>query len=64
MFALATIDAQPGSRAALSGTVTSQSEGRMEGVVVSARRGESNITVSVVSDARGRYDAPAPKPTG
>lgn len=43
---------------ALSGTVTSREEGPMEGVVVSARRDGANATVSVVSDARGRYSFP------
>src|SRR5262249_49997162 len=37
---------------------SSQSEGKMEGVVVSARRDGGNMTVSVVSDARGRYSFP------
>ncbi len=43
---------------ALSGTVTSQEEGPMEGVVVSARRDGANATVSVVSDARGQFSFP------
>jgi len=45
--------------AALSGRVSSPEEGNMEGVVVSAKRGGSTITVSVVSDAQGRYSFPA-----
>src|SRR6185436_15762205 len=45
--------------AALSGRVSSQDEGGMEGVVVSARRAGSTITVSVVSDAQGRYSFPS-----
>lgn len=44
---------------ALSGQVTSADEGPMEGVVVSAKRDGSNITVSVVSDAQGHYGFPA-----
>src|SRR5688572_13198505 len=52
------VSAQSGSRVALSGTVTSQAEGIMEGVVVSARRDGANMTVSVVTDARGRYTFP------
>src|SRR5215471_13395792 len=44
---------------ALSGRVSSQEEGNMEGVVVSAKRAGSTITVSVVSDAQGRYSFPA-----
>src|SRR5579872_6494635 len=50
--------AQAFSPAALQGVVTSQQEGRMEGVVVSARRGGANFTVSVVSDAQGKYSFP------
>jgi len=43
---------------ALRGMVRSPQEGRMEGVVVSARRDGSNFTVSVVSDAKGNYSFP------
>jgi virginiamycin B lyase len=43
---------------ALTGVVSSQHEGAMEGVIVSATRAASTITVSVVSDARGRYSFP------
>ena len=43
---------------ALRGVVSSQAEGNMEGVVVSARRDGANFTVSVVSDAQGRYSFP------
>ena len=50
------VSAQGG--AALSGTVTSQEEGKMEGVVVSARRDGGNSTVSVVSDKSGKYTFP------
>src|SRR5262249_51648245 len=45
--------------AALSGQVSSAEEGAMEGVVVSARKQGSNITVSVVTNAEGRYSFPA-----
>ncbi|HKU71374.1 MAG TPA: carboxypeptidase-like regulatory domain-containing protein, partial [Burkholderiales bacterium] len=44
---------------ALAGTVSSAAEGAMEGVLVSARRSDSNMTVTVVSDAQGRYRFPA-----
>ena len=47
----------PGA-AALSGSVGSSQEARMEGVVVSARRDGANFTVSVVSDAQGKYSFP------
>ncbi len=43
----------------LSGTVSSAEEGAMEGVLVSAKRAGSNITVTVVSDKSGRYSFPA-----
>lgn len=43
----------------LTGRVSSAAEGMMEGVLVSARRDGSTITVSVVSDAAGRYRFPA-----
>jgi virginiamycin B lyase len=45
----------------LSGTVTSMEEGAMEGVVVSAKKEGSTITVSVVTDGQGRYSFPAAK---
>ena len=45
--------------AAIAGRVTSMQEGAMEGVLVSAKRAGSNMTVTVVSDAEGRYRFPA-----
>ena len=45
--------------AALSGVVSSQEEGQMEGVLVSARKEGSHITVTVVSDSQGRYGFPS-----
>jgi virginiamycin B lyase len=42
----------------LMGLVTSAEEGPMEGVLVSARRKASTITVTVVSDRDGRYRFP------
>src|SRR5262249_666032 len=45
--------------AALTGQVTSEAEGAMEGVVVSAKKEGSTVTVSVISDAQGRYSFPA-----
>jgi len=47
--------------AALVGTVSSAEEGAMEGVLVSARKAGSTITITVVSDAQGRYAFPAAK---
>src|SRR5581483_10684660 len=45
--------------AALTGVVSSDKEGAMEGVVVSAKKNGGAITVSVVSDDKGRYSFPA-----
>jgi virginiamycin B lyase len=44
--------------AALSGIVSSEAEGKMEGVVVTARRAKSIVQVSVTTDASGRYAFP------
>jgi len=46
------------SAAALTGIVSSQAEGAMEGVLVSARRTGSTMTITVVSDAQGRFAFP------
>src|SRR5437899_2323114 len=51
-------EAAKGSSAALTGQVTSTPEGPMEGVLVSARRDDSTVTVTVASDAQGRYTFP------
>ncbi|TMA86759.1 MAG: hypothetical protein E6J74_31130 [Deltaproteobacteria bacterium] len=47
--------------AALTGQVSSQEEGRMGGVLVSAKRDGSTVTTTVVSDAQGRYSFPSSK---
>ncbi len=47
------------AQTALAGKVASEKEGAMEGVVVSAKRDGSTITISVVTDARGRFAFPA-----
>jgi streptogramin lyase len=44
--------------AALTGIVSSQDEGRMEGVLVGAKRAGSTVTVTVVTDTGGRYTFP------
>src|SRR5712692_4919160 len=49
------------TQAALAGTVTSAGEGLMEGVLVSAKRANSTVTLTVVSDNQGRYSFPAAK---
>src|SRR3984893_5494096 len=50
--------AQNHGPAALAGTVSSPEEGKMEGVVVSAKRPGSTIMVSVSTDAQGKYSFP------
>ena len=45
--------AQSHGPAALAGTVSSTQEGKMEGVVVSAKRPGSSIMVSVSTNAQG-----------
>jgi streptogramin lyase len=50
--------AQTSSSPALAGQVSSQKESLMEGVLVSAKRDGSTITVTVVTDAQGRYSFP------
>src|SRR5256714_2762202 len=45
-------------QAALTGSVSSEAEGKMEGVVVTARRAKSIVQVSVTTDAEGRYTFP------
>jgi streptogramin lyase len=47
------------SRDALTGIVSSADERAMEGVLVSAKKAGSTVTVTVVSDAQGRYRFPA-----
>src|SRR5712671_6281035 len=45
--------------AALAGQVSSAKEGAMEGVVVSAKKAGSTITISVVTGEKGQYSFPA-----
>jgi virginiamycin B lyase len=54
-----TASAPAQAAASLSGQVASAEEGAMEGVLVSARKEGSTITVSVVTDAKGQYSFPA-----
>src|SRR6185295_7320346 len=51
--------AQAQTAVALTGQVSSAEEGAMEGVVVSARKDGSTISISVVTDAGGRFAFPA-----
>jgi streptogramin lyase len=52
------VAAQAQSAAGLTGQVSSAEEGPMEGVVVSARKDDSRITVSVVTDRQGQFSFP------
>jgi virginiamycin B lyase len=55
---LAFIQASPCRAQALTGSVTSSEEGAMEGVLVSAQKDGSPITVTVVSDVVGHFRFP------
>ncbi len=55
--------AQSQPPAALTGTVSSSKDGLMEGVVVSVRKADSTITISVPTDDKGRFSFPASKLT-
>src|SRR5215510_13420137 len=46
---------------ALTGQVASVEEGPMEGVLVSAKKNGSTVTITVVSDAQGNFSFPAAK---
>jgi streptogramin lyase len=52
------LHAAAGAAAALSGRVSSAEDGALEGVLVSARKAGSTITVTVVTDQEGRYRFP------
>src|SRR5881397_4120778 len=58
-FALFVAVAYAQGTMALTGQVSSAEEGAMEGVVVSAKKDGSTISISVVTDARGRFAFPA-----
>ena len=51
----------PDNPVALAGQVRSTEEGLMEGVLVSAKKADSTVTVTVASDAQGRYAFPQNK---
>lgn len=59
LFVLCATHAHAQASAALSGLVSSPEESKMEGVVVTAKKDGATISVSVVSDAQGRYAFPA-----
>jgi virginiamycin B lyase len=53
--------AQTSDPEALAGQVSSSDEGLMEGVLVSAKREDSTVTITVVSNSLGRYSFPRRK---
>src|SRR5690242_16753590 len=59
--ALMALQASPlhAADAALTGVISSDAEGTMEGVVVTARKDGAKFSVAVVTDAQGRYTFPA-----
>jgi streptogramin lyase len=61
LFGLSTAFADDKAPAALTGQVISDAEGAMEGVVVTAHKDGSIVSVSVTTDARGRYAFPENK---
>jgi virginiamycin B lyase len=52
------LHAAAGSQAALSGRVSSTEDGALEGVLVSAKKAGSTMTVTVVTDRQGQYRFP------
>src|SRR5438105_476425 len=64
VFAITLLSANPASAqstAALTGQVSSTEEGAMEGVLVSAKKAGSTITITVVTGKDGRYSFPSSK---
>jgi virginiamycin B lyase len=57
-FTLSNVLADDRMPAALAGQVSSDAEGPMEGVAITARKNGSIVSVSVTSDARGHYAFP------
>src|SRR6202521_2868175 len=57
-FAGSVTAAEISSSSALTGKVTSQAEGPMEGVIVGAKKAGSTIATWVVSNAQGQYTFP------
>src|SRR2546428_11350228 len=55
----ARLPAQAQTTSALAGQVTSAEEGPMEGVVVSAKKDGSTFSISVITNAQGRFAFPA-----
>ena len=60
-FASNFIGAESSPGVALTGQVSSAEEGAMEGVLVSAKKSGSTVTITVTSDEKGRYSFPSSK---
>jgi len=60
-FYAVAVHAQGALTMALSGRASSAEEGRMEGVLVSAKKAGSTVTITVVTDEQGRYRFPSSK---
>ena len=61
LLALVSVHAETLPNIALTGQVASAAESRMEGVLVSAKKTGSTVTITVVSDDKGRFRFPASK---
>ena len=60
-FQAAPVRTQTSHSIALTGRVSSAEEGQMEGVLVSAKKAASTMTITVVSDEQGQYRFPSSK---
>ncbi len=60
-FAVLAFAGPTSAQTALTGLVASAEEGAMEGVLVTAKKDGSTISITVVTDAQGRYSFPAAK---
>src|ERR1700730_721355 len=58
LAAASSVRADNQAPAALSGSGTSEAEGAMQGVVVTAHKDGSIVSISVTTDAQGRYVFP------
>jgi virginiamycin B lyase len=58
LFSLTVQTVRAQGQSALTGTVSSEAEGNLEGVVVTAKKLNSIVQVSVTTDAQGRYIFP------
>jgi virginiamycin B lyase len=57
-FLAGTLNTVAAPKAALTGVVSSEAEGKMEGVLVSAKRTGGKVTITVVTDKNGAYIFP------